>query len=256
MSDSYTRVILVTGANTGIGLALVRLLAERGHTVCLGARDEAKGKEAQAALKEDHGLTVHFVQLDITDRTSIEKARDFIEQEGHLDVLVNNPAVANKEFLEPSKSDSTDYQHTFDTNFFGIIQSTSAFAPLILKAPIGHRTVINVSSGAGSNAYAAAESQTFKMFGVEVWSYSINAYSASKAALDSYTIALAHELSKEKIRINAICPRLTSTNLNNHAKEGKTPEEGAGYILPWVLLGPEDDDKYCKYLNSGQPLPW
>ncbi|KAI3622080.1 short-chain dehydrogenase reductase sdr [Moniliophthora roreri] len=257
MSDSYTRVILVTGANTGIGLALVKLLAERGHTIYLGARNEAKGKEAQAALKKDHGLDVHFVQLDITDRTSIDKARDLIEQkEGHLDVLVNNAAVPNKEFLEPSKNDSTGYRHTFDTNFFGISQNTSAFVPLIRKAPIGHRAIVNVTSGLGSNAYAAAESRSFKMSGVEVWGYSVNSYSATKAALNSYTIALAHELIKEKIRVNAICPGLVSTNLNNHVKEGKTPEEGAGYILPWVLLGPEDDNKYCQYVSSGQPMPW
>ncbi|ESK92708.1 short-chain dehydrogenase reductase sdr [Moniliophthora roreri MCA 2997] len=255
MSNSYTRVILVTGANTGIGFALVKLLAERGHTVYLGARDEAKGKEAQAALKKDHGLTVHFVQLDVTDHTSIDKARDLIEQkEGHLDVLVNNAAVANKEFHEPSRNDSTDHRHTFDTNFFGIIQSTSAFVPLILKAPIGHRAIVNVTSGAGSNAYAAAESRF--MSPINQWSYSCNAYSASKAALNSYTIALAHELIKEKIRVNAICPGFVTSNLNNHAKGGKTTEEGANYILPWVLLGPEDDDKYCKYFSSGQPFPW
>ncbi|EEB99292.1 hypothetical protein MPER_01055, partial [Moniliophthora perniciosa FA553] len=194
------------------------------------------GKEAQTALKKVHGLTVHFVQLDVTDRMSIEKAEDLIEQkEGHLDVLVNNAAAVN-EFIEPSKNDSTGYRYTFDTNFFGVVQTTSAFVPLIRKASIGHRAIVNVTTGLGSNAYAA-ENRSFKMSGVELWHYSMNTYSASKAALNSYTIALAHELITEKIPVNAIGPGLLSTNPHNFALEGITPATRtlASFYFPYDL---------------------
>ncbi|KAK7058426.1 hypothetical protein VNI00_002060 [Paramarasmius palmivorus] len=253
-TPSYSRVILVTGANTGIGFALVKLLAERGQTVYLGARSEEKGKEAQAKLKNEHGLTVHFVQLDVTDAASIQKARAFIEEkEGHLDVLVNNAAVSGK-IVKPSESDSSEYRDNFETNVFGLIRNTHEFIPLIRKAPVGHRAIVNVTSGLGSNALQAANDHFSPEFGVHA--HAFNAYSSTKAALNSYTIALAHELGPEKIRVNAVCPGLVSTNLNNYVKGGKTTEEGANHILPWALLGPDDDEKHCKYFSQGQPIPW
>jgi NAD(P)-dependent dehydrogenase (short-subunit alcohol dehydrogenase family) len=108
-----SRVILVTGANTGIGFELVRLLAEEGHKVYLGARNEAAGREAEyvallllplacwltpisssrEALKKDN-LNVEYIHLDVTDQGSITAAREHIEQsEGRLDVLVNNAGM-------------------------------------------------------------------------------------------------------------------------------------------------------------------
>ncbi|KAJ8083293.1 hypothetical protein PM082_009165 [Marasmius tenuissimus] len=91
MSDDYKRVILVTGSNTGIGYEIVKGLAQKGQTVYLAARSEAKGKEAQEKLKKENNLDVKFVLLNVEDLKSIEAARDFIEKaEGRLDVLVNN----------------------------------------------------------------------------------------------------------------------------------------------------------------------
>jgi hypothetical protein len=105
------KVILVTGSNTGIGFELVRLLAEKGNTVYLTARNEDNGNKAQLvdiatlypcgswqksrrAILKDENLDVKFLRLDVTDIQSIIAAKEHIEKaEGHLDVLVNNAGM-------------------------------------------------------------------------------------------------------------------------------------------------------------------
>ncbi|TFK32457.1 hypothetical protein BDQ12DRAFT_692467 [Crucibulum laeve] len=218
-----SKVILVTGSNTGIGLDLVRVLAEKGHTVYLSARNEAAGKEAQEKLKAD-GLYVKFVRIDVTDGDSIAAAKNLIKEvEGKLDVLVNNAAVS--EFLNDSAvTMSMDTaRRIFDTNFFGLVQVTTAFIPLLQDS--GEGVITNVTSGLGSNRYRAQRED-----------YVFNAaYSASKAAVNSYTIALARELKKDGIKVNAVSPGFTATKLNNFTGT-LTVREGTEVVLRWVLL--------------------
>ncbi|KAK7020653.1 hypothetical protein VNI00_017691 [Paramarasmius palmivorus] len=128
--SEYNRVILVTGSNTGIGFQLVRLLAAKGHTVYLAARRADAGKEAQQKLKTEHGLEVKFVHLDLHDIKSIETAKDTIEkEEGRLDVLVNNAATLGTvdDLDEPQSASTIDLtilRTVFETNFFGLVQTT------------------------------------------------------------------------------------------------------------------------------------
>src|SRR5688572_28622425 len=89
-----TNIALITGANKGIGIETARLLGCRAMTVLVGARDRQLGAEAERALRED-GADAHFVQLDVTDGSSIERVAQWIEQEhGRLDILVNNAGIA------------------------------------------------------------------------------------------------------------------------------------------------------------------
>ncbi len=94
LMTSYKRIILVTGSNTGIGFDIVRTLAEQGHIVYLSARNKDAGLAAQEQLASA-GLGVKFVQLDVTDPSSIAAAKDILEQaEGRLDSLVHNAAIS------------------------------------------------------------------------------------------------------------------------------------------------------------------
>ncbi|TFK40497.1 hypothetical protein BDQ12DRAFT_664251 [Crucibulum laeve] len=215
-----SKVILVTGSNTGIGFDLVRVLAEKGHIVYLSARNEAAGKEAQANLKTD-GLNVKFVRMDVTDHDSITSAKDVIEEaEGKLDVLVNNAAIGIEE--RPAADISMDaLRRLFDTNFFGLVQVTTTFIPLLRASKEG--VITNVSSELGSNG-----SQAQNHRGSPV-------YSASKAAVNSYTIALAHELKKDGIKANAVTPGYTATRLTKF-QGTQTIREGTEVVLRWVLL--------------------
>lgn len=117
-------VTLITGANKGLGYETARQLIERGHTVYLGSRRAELGEAAASALGG------RFVQLDVTDDTSVETALGTIaEREGHLDVLVNNAGIsAWGDMTGPTALE------VFDTNAIGVIRVTQAALPLLEQA--------------------------------------------------------------------------------------------------------------------------
>lgn len=131
----------------------------------------------------------------------------------------------------------------FEANFYGTVQTTQTFLPLILKAQKGYGAILNISTDMASNT---------SMVKHAISRYpNVVAYNTSKAAQNSYTIALAHELKPDGIKVNAITPGHTMTKLNGFRPGGKTAEEGAAMILPWALLGPEDEGKTGEqFLNA------
>ncbi|KAK0452130.1 uncharacterized protein EV420DRAFT_693012 [Desarmillaria tabescens] len=247
-NDQYKRVILVTGSNDGIGYELVRLLAEKGHTVYLASRKEASGKAAQAKLKDQDGVNVKLVQLDVTDAVSIQAAKDTIEKaEGRLDTLVNNAGMSYMTEPQGSLTVSLDtLRKTFEPNFFGLVQTTQAFVPLLRAAPKGYACILNVSMALASNTRQSGPGQTLHFA----------AYNSSKAAMNSYSIVLAKDLEAEGIKVNMVCPGFVTTKLNGYRPGGKTPQDGAKSLVPWALLGPEDAGKTCLFQNEDGPLPW
>jgi len=234
-----SKVILVTGANTGIGFELVRLLAEKKHTVYLAARNEVAGKEAEGRLHAEGLKNVKFVHLDVTDSTTIDTAREIIEKaEGKLDVLVNNAGVGNPNIDQNTASIAlSTYRETMEVNFFGVVDTTTALLPLMRKS-INGGVIVNVSSELGSNTRQADPNRKSHF----------TVYSASKAALNSYTISLAKDLKGEGFKVNAVTPGLTSTKLSGHL--GKTAKDGAEILLPWALL--EKDGPTCRFIGSDQ----
>jgi len=113
------RIALVTGANRGIGLEIVRQLANKGWKVILTARDETKGRQASEQLKTE-GPAVEFRILDVADPESIQRLKENLETTfGRLDVLVNNAGI----FIDGNKTsldvDMKTVRETMETNFFG-----------------------------------------------------------------------------------------------------------------------------------------
>ncbi|KAF8158449.1 hypothetical protein B0H34DRAFT_674857 [Crassisporium funariophilum] len=242
-----SKVILVTGSNAGIGFELVRILAEKGHTVYLASRKESSGKEAQEKLISEGLKNVKFVRLDITDVASIQAAQEKIaKEEGKLDVLVNNAGISRMDTGLGAISISLDpIRETMETNFFGLIQTTLAFLPLLHKSTAGPATILNVSTDMASNAYQARPEAQLHFV----------AYNTSKAAANSYTIALAHELREEGIKVNAVTPGFTSTKLNFFAPGGKSIKEGAETLVPFALL--EEDGPTGKFFDEhGKEFAW
>jgi NAD(P)-dependent dehydrogenase (short-subunit alcohol dehydrogenase family) len=130
-----------------------------------------------------------------------------------------------------------------EVNYFGVIQTTVTLLPLVRKSTNG--VIVNVSSILGSNAFQANPNRKYPP-GSMGNTNSFVAYRSSKAALNSYTIALAHELKGEGIKVNSVTPGLTSTNLSGGV--GKTTTAGALIILRWALL--EKDGPTGMYLNE------
>ncbi|PPQ67721.1 hypothetical protein CVT25_009327 [Psilocybe cyanescens] len=241
-----SKVILITGSNSSIGYELVRLLAEQGHVVYLGARNEVAGKEAEGTLHR-RGLTnVKYIFIDVTIPDSIERAKEIIEKaEGKLDVLVNNAAIARADVSNQSASViAVDViRDVYNTNVFGLIQTTTTFIPLLRKSSLP--IILNVSSGLGSSTLQSRPGTRAKFV----------AYQSSKAAVNSYTVSLAQELRGEGFKVNAVTPGMVASKLNNFIAGGKTLEEGAKALVPYALLGA--DGPTGKFFNwEGQEVPW
>ena len=118
-----------------------------------------------------------------------------------------------------------------ETNFFGLVQTTISFLPLLRRSTNG--VIVNVATI--SNTVQARPNAGFQVV----------AYNTSKSAVNSYTIALAQELRREGIKVNAVAPGFTSTKLNNFSRGGKTARAGAEVLLPWALL--DKDGPTCKF---------
>jgi NAD(P)-dependent dehydrogenase (short-subunit alcohol dehydrogenase family) len=247
-------VALVTGANQGIGLQIAKDLVANGFTVLVGSRNRERG---EVAAKEV-GPNAHALQLDVTDQISIKAAADRIHQEfGRLDVLIQNAAISNINKLpeqtveqyaattRPSSVSLDEMRAVWETNVFGVLAVYQAMLPLLRKTP--NSRIVNVSSGVGS--LTANSDPTFpwrSIFGP--------VYPASKAALNALTVAMALELEEEGIKVNAVSPGFTKTNLNNYAGTD-TVEEGAREAVRVALLGPDGPTgKFTRW--ESETIPW
>lgn len=183
--------------------------------------------------------------LDVTSLPTIQAAKETIEKaEGKLDVLVNNAGIAKFGSDENVLTIELDtIRDTMATNFYGLIHMCQTFVPLLRKSSNG--VIVNVSTNMASNAHQAGPQQSLHVV----------AYNTSKAAANSYSIALAQELKAEGIKVIIVTPGFTSTQLNGFRAGGKTPKEGALSILPWALI--DKDGPTCKFVDwNGNDFPW
>lgn len=242
------KIALVTGANRGMGRDIARQLAERGVHVLLSGRDGAAVAGAAAELRAA-GLDVEPLVLDITRADGIAAAAARIEAEhGRLDILVNNAAIRIEEYgRQPSQQPMGQWRETFDTNLFGVVETTVALLPLLRRSPAGR--IVNVSSLLASlTTHSDPESYAYSpMF------KSLPAYSASKSALNSWTVHLAYELRATPIKVNAVHPGYTKTDMNEGAGDLEIPE-GASTAVTMALL--DDDGPTGGYVHRGDLVPW
>ena len=246
MSEQTKKVGLITGANKGLGLETARQLAQQGVTVLLGARDAAKGEAAAAKLRGE-GLDARAVKLDVDAAANFATVAGMIEQEfGRLDILVNNAGI----FMDSRGANETSttpvelLRKTFDTNFFAVVGLTQVLLPLLRKSEAGR--IVNLSSILGSNTLHATP-------GSYVYDAKTFAYDASKAALNSFTIHLAHELKDTKIKVNSAHPGWVKTDMGG---DGATMElvDGAKTSVDLATLG--EDGPTGGYFHMGKALPW
>lgn len=218
---------LITGANKGIGHAIARQLGERGFAVWLGCRDGARGEQAAEALRRQ-GVEAQAVVLDVTSEDSVRAAA---EQLGGampaLDVLVNNAGM-HFGFPPPASAEPIEQLRAMlETNTLGPLRVTHHMLPLLRKAA-GARIVM-MSSGLGS---IGATLDTTS----ENWNVSFAGYAASKTALNMFTVKLAKELMGAGIKVNAVDPGLTATDLTGHMGN-RTPDEAAVVAVELATIG-------------------
>jgi NAD(P)-dependent dehydrogenase (short-subunit alcohol dehydrogenase family) len=183
------KVVLITGATSGMGLETSILLALNGYKVYAGSR----GNEAELLEKaKEKGVQISVVPLDVTQTQSIEQAvKSVIEKEGKIDVLVNNAGFGLLATLEEGSDEEIFKQ--FDVNVFGLIKTTREVLPYMREAKSG--VIINISSFLGK-------------MGLPLLSH----YNASKYAVEGITDSLRFEVAPFNIRVHSVLAGLFGTN--------------------------------------------
>jgi len=240
------KIALITGANKGLGFEMARQLGQKGVTVVLAARDPQKGEVAAEKLRGE-GLDAQFVKLDVTNKRDHASAAEFLQQKfGRLDILINNAGISAEGLGGGKASTTTDdvIHRTFETNFFAPVALTQTLLPLLRKSEAGR--IVNMSSILGSQALHADPKSP-------IYDFKSLAYDASKAALNSFTIHLAHELKDTKIKVNSAHPGWVKTDMGTDAAPMEIPE-GARTGVELALLG--EDGPTGGFFHLGNPLPW
>ncbi len=197
-----SKVVLITGATSGMGELTAELLSQNGYTVYAGSRDE-NAKPSDGPLKN--------IYLDVTKTESIKNAVDtIIENEGKIDVLVNNAGYG----LLATVEDGTDEEmfNQFDVNVFGLLRATREVLPYMREAKNG--VIINISSFLGK-------------MGLPLLTH----YNASKYAVEGIVDSLRFETLPYNIRVHSIQSGLFGTNFvkKGLVANAKTTDENSPY---------------------------
>lgn len=209
--DQTGRVAIVTGANSGIGFETAKALAQKGATVVMACRNQAKGETAAEAIRSEKPAgSVQVMALDLSSLASVRAfAAEFTNKFNRLDLLINNAGV----MALPKRFETADgFEMQFGTNHLGHFALTGLLFDLLAKTP-GSR-IVNVSSGAHQAGRMAWDDLQFKK------SYSpFVAYSQSKLANLLFTYELQRRLDRVGVKTLATAahPGWTATNLQTHS---------------------------------------
>ena len=253
MKTTKSSVALVTGGNRGLGLQTARELGRQEITVVLGVRDPSKAQSAVKAL-QDEGINPEIIRLDVAGASTYREAFEFFEDRyGRLDILVNNagvwledppPKVAQPGGNRTSTLPDEILRKTFETNFFGTVALTQQLLPLLRKSVAGR--IVNVSSIQGSLTLQSDSSSP-------IYPYKVFAYDTAKAALNSFTIHLAHELKDTSIKVNSAHPGWVKTDMGGEDASLEISE--GGKTSAWLATLPTDGPT-GGFFHMQERVPW
>jgi NAD(P)-dependent dehydrogenase (short-subunit alcohol dehydrogenase family) len=225
------KVVLITGANRGLGLETARQMKLLDYRVILTSRDPHKG---QAAARS---LGVEAYPLDVTSAEGIAALAAHIQNEvGRLDALVNNAAILVDEGESLINLYADDLRSVLETNSLAPLLLARAFLPLMFAQKYGR--IVNVSSGMGQihtiNDYSAS-------------------YRLSKLLLNGITRVLADAVKGKNILVNAVCPGWVRTDMGGRSAP-RSLEQGAQGIV-WAATLP-DGGVHGGFFRDGQRIDW
>ncbi|KAM3068115.1 hypothetical protein ACMFMF_009480 [Clarireedia jacksonii] len=242
---SEKTIVLITGANGGIGYETALLLATSSpsYHIIIGSRSVEKGEAALKTIQaQNPSSSVSVVQLDVTSEESLSAAYDSISSEfGRLDVLINNAGIASFE-----KTLRAELRETFEANTFGAALTTEKFVPLLEKSK-GAR-LLYITSGLGSMGLCEDPKH---------WTYAVDAmtYRMSKAAMNMLMFQ------EKGWKVWGVCPGYVITNLTgeedreNRAKRGALSATTSAETITSVVEGKRDQD-VGKVVHKDGVWPW
>ncbi|HMA26765.1 MAG TPA: SDR family oxidoreductase [Solirubrobacterales bacterium] len=223
------KVVLITGASSGIGKATAIKCGEAGAEVLLVARTPEKLEETKAEIEEAGG-TAQIHQCDLSDLEDVERmAKQVLEQHERVDILVNNAGRSIRRSVELSYDRFHDFERTMQLNYFGALRLILSLLPSMRKRSKGRKGghIINISS-----------------IGVQTNTPRFSAYVASKAALDAWSRCVASEVVDDGVHITTIhmplvrTPMIAPTRMYD-AFPTITPEDAAGMITNAMITKPK-----------------
>jgi NAD(P)-dependent dehydrogenase (short-subunit alcohol dehydrogenase family) len=219
------KVVLITGASSGIGKTSALRLAEAGAHVLLVARSAEKLEETAAEIATVGGVATIY-QADVSDLADCDRlVAEVLENHGFIDILLNNAGRSIRRSLELSYDRFHDFERTMQINYFGAIRLTMGLLPSMAERGTGH--IINMSS-----ISALTPSPRF------------SAYVASKSALDAWTRAAAVEYSDLNVRFTTInmplvrTPMIEATSVYD-SMPVLTPDEAGDMVVEAVIKKPK-----------------
>lgn len=222
MFNFKNRVVVISGASSGLGMQMAKGFAEQGADLVIMARRLEKLESLAAELKEK-GVKCLPIKCDVTDSAMVDEAAAIVEKEfGKVDVLINNAGSAKNAGVIDMTNEDWDF--TIATDLSSVFYVTRAFAKLMKKA--GYGRIINIASMYGLVGNTAIDTV---------------AYHSSKGGVVNMTRAVAAELAKYNITCNAICPGYFETELTEDVLK---TEQFTAYMKATVPLG--------RYGNNGE----
>ena len=206
-----SKVCVITGGTSGIGKCTAQAMLEKGYTVYELSR-RAQGIEG-----------LHHIVADVTDEQTLAAAiNEILQREDHIDVVINNAGFGISGAVEFTKTE--DAQHQLDVNFFGMVRMNRQVLPIMRKQ--GYGRIVNLSSVAGA---IAIPFQTY--------------YSASKAAINSYTMALANEVKPFGIQVRCVQPGDIRTGFTAAREKNQLGDDIYGGRIARSVAGMERDEQ-------------
>lgn len=220
MASMHNKVILITGASSGIGAACARAFAPLGVKLLLAARRLTRLQTLATQLESEFGIQTHAIKLDVRDLAQVESQVQALSAEwSTIDVLVNNAGLS-RGLDKLHEGSIQDWEEMIDTNIKGLLYMTRAIVPGMVQRQQGH--VINIGSIAGHQTYPKG-----------------NVYCGSKAAVRAISEGLKQDLLGTPIRVSSVDPGLVETEFSDVRFHGDTNRAQAVYV-DTTPLTPED----------------
>jgi 3-hydroxy acid dehydrogenase/malonic semialdehyde reductase len=224
------KLIVITGASSGIGRACAERCASRGADLVLAARRIERLQELKSRLEKEHAVSVDIHRLDVRDRAGVRSFADVLKGSSRLpDVLINNAGLASG-FSPLQEGDFEDWDRMIDTNIKGLLNVSRALIPLMAEKGSGH--VVNVGSIAGHQVYPRG-----------------NVYNATKFAVRALTEGMNLDLVGTNIRASSVSPGAVHTEFSEvrfHGDRERAEQVYQGY----EPLGADDVADAVLYIIS------
>jgi NAD(P)-dependent dehydrogenase (short-subunit alcohol dehydrogenase family) len=229
------KVVLITGANRGIGLEIGQQLLAKDLTVVFTMRNMAIGRPIVDDIRKEY-KKAWFHQLDVSEEQSIADVVTYFEENcERLDVLINNAAILHDQNHASVQVSLPDMRETMETNLYGPMMITRAMIPFLKKSD--DPRVINLSSTMGQLSSMGA---------------GYAAYRISKTALNALTVIQSKELVRDGIKVNSMCPGWVKTEMGG-PNATRSPGEGAKTA---VWLATSGNIPSGKFFKDKKEIPW